>query len=88
MKEFKKILIDNTYTYGWVFWLGFSLTAFINIDIFNYEYWIITIPTILLVVLKNNKEEKKNKIKLLDSEVNGYLKGVKEAKIEAKIKEI
>jgi hypothetical protein len=37
------------------FWLGFSLSAFCNINLFDIEWWLVVVPTIILFVTSNNK---------------------------------
>ena len=43
----------------WVFYLGFIIIALTGIDLFNWKYWVIMLPTMLLEIFLRNKYEKK-----------------------------
>ena len=36
------------------FWLGFSISVFLGVDLGNWQFWVIIIPTIVLFSLDKN----------------------------------
>lgn len=44
-----KFLINNM----WALWVGFGLSAFFNVSVFDWQFWVFTVPLIVLVNLSS-----------------------------------
>lgn len=49
----KKILAE----YGWCMWLGFAL-GIINVSVFDWHWFLVVVPTCLLVSIRDAYKEK------------------------------
>jgi hypothetical protein len=52
-------MIEFLKRYGWCIWLGFSM-GIADIGVMNWKWWVIVIPTILLVSWYGDFRENEN----------------------------